>query len=225
LGGRNAADQFGWLRLSLQHGLGDVVAVACAALVGVAGAHAVAGTIKQASRQERGRAPQPAAPCNRVGLKFALHLLKQTWLENGLMLSAVNLAPIDDLADIEAVLEEIGERAHAKAAASDTAAIRKPPPLAANALPIKLLRKGANGAKLQILRKDHPDHFGLGRDDHNLLIHCGIAERDRAADPNSLALGGSDLVAHPFPDQLAFELGKGQQHIERKPPHAGAGIE
>jgi hypothetical protein len=57
------------------------------------------------------------------------------------------------------------------------------------------------------------------------LSTAGIAERDRAADPNSLALGGRDLVAHPLPDQLALELGKGQQHIEREPPHAGAGVE
>jgi hypothetical protein len=28
-----------------------------------------------------------------------------------------------------------------------------------------------------------------------------------------------DLVAHPLADQLALELGKGQQHVERQPPH------
>jgi hypothetical protein len=33
------------------------------------------------------------------------------------------------------------------------------------------------------------------------------------------------IFAHPLPDQLPLELGKGQQHIEREPPHAGAGIE
>jgi hypothetical protein len=78
---------------------------------------------------------------------------------------------------------------------------------------------------LQILRKDYPNHFGLSRDDHNLLIHCGIAEGDRTPDPNSLALGGSDLISHPLPDQFALELGKGQQHIERKPAHARTGVE
>ena len=44
LGGGNAADQSGRLGLSLQHGLGDVIAVAGAALVGMAWAHAVAAT-------------------------------------------------------------------------------------------------------------------------------------------------------------------------------------
>jgi hypothetical protein len=52
-----------------------------------------------------------------------------------------------------------------------------------SALPIKLLRQGANGAKSQVLRKDHPNCFGLGRDHRDLLIDRGIAERHRAADP------------------------------------------
>src|SRR5262249_42058998 len=62
LGGGNAADQSGRRGLSLQHGLGDVIAVAGAALVGVSWAHAVAVIVKKARAQERGRAPQPAAP-------------------------------------------------------------------------------------------------------------------------------------------------------------------
>src|SRR5262249_37677620 len=119
LGGRNAADQSGRLRLSLQHGLGDVIAVAGAALVGMGWAHAVAANVKKPSAQNRGGAPQPAAARYRLGRKFALHRLKQRGFENGLMLRAVNLAPVDDLADIEAVLEQMGERAHAKALAAD----------------------------------------------------------------------------------------------------------
>src|SRR5215467_1307917 len=62
LGGGNAADQSGRLGLILQHGLGDVIAVAGAALVGVGWAHAVAAIVKKTPAQQRGRAPQPAAP-------------------------------------------------------------------------------------------------------------------------------------------------------------------
>src|SRR5262249_26791530 len=62
LGGGNAADRSGRRRLILQHGLGDVITVAGAALVGVGWAHAVAAMVKKAPAQERGRAPQPAAP-------------------------------------------------------------------------------------------------------------------------------------------------------------------
>ena len=54
LGGGNAADQSGRLGLSLQHDLGDVIAVAGAALVGMAWAHAVAANVKQAAGQDGG---------------------------------------------------------------------------------------------------------------------------------------------------------------------------
>src|SRR5262249_58633154 len=57
LGGGNAADQSGRRGLILQHGLGDVIAVSGAALVGVGWAHAVAAIIKKVPAQERGRAP------------------------------------------------------------------------------------------------------------------------------------------------------------------------
>ena len=52
-----------------------------------------------------------------------------------------------------------------------------------------------------------------------------IAERHGSADPEALALGGRDLVAHPLADHLALELGEGEQHVEREPAHAGGGVE
>src|SRR5204863_5551944 len=54
LGGGYAADQSGRRGLSLQHRLGDVIAVAGAALVGVSWAHAVAAMVKQAPAQDGG---------------------------------------------------------------------------------------------------------------------------------------------------------------------------
>src|SRR5438874_967344 len=104
LGGGNA-DQSRWLEASLQYGLGDVIAVTGAALVGMSRAHAVAVIIKKAPAQERGGAAQPAAPHDRLGRELGLHRLEQREIENGLVLTAVNLAPVDHLADIEAVLE------------------------------------------------------------------------------------------------------------------------
>ena len=62
-------------------------------------------------------------------------------------------------------------------------------------------------------------------DDNELLIDAGVAERDRASDPDALAFGGGDLVADALPDDLALELGKGQQHVERETAHAAGRIE
>ncbi len=79
-------------------------------------AHAVAVRIKDAAGQKREWAPQPAAPRHRLGRKLGLHRRKQRGIENGLVFTTVNGAPVDHLADIEAVLEQVRERTHAKAA-------------------------------------------------------------------------------------------------------------
>src|SRR6516164_3476553 len=153
LGGGYAADQSGRRGLSLQHGLGDVIAVAGAALVGVRWAHAVAASVKQAPAQERGRAPQPAAPCPRLGRKLGLHRREQRTIHNRRLFAAMDLAPVDHLADIEAVLQEMRERAHAEAAAADGLAVRQPPRLAANPPPIEVLCERADRAELRYRAK------------------------------------------------------------------------
>jgi hypothetical protein len=56
LGGGNAADRSGRRGLALQRGLGHVIAVAGAALVGVGWAHLVAAIVGKAAGEERGRA-------------------------------------------------------------------------------------------------------------------------------------------------------------------------
>ena len=54
-----------------------------------------------------------------MGRKLGLHCLEQRGIDNGLVLTAMNLAPVDDLADVEAVLEQISERPHPKAPAAE----------------------------------------------------------------------------------------------------------
>src|SRR6266567_3977609 len=100
-------------------------------------------------------------------------------IENGLVLTAVNVAPVDHLADIEAVLEQMRERAHAEAASAARAAVRKPPRLAADPPAAEVVGKRTDGAKRKIPPKDRADRFGLGRRHHDLLVHRRIAERDR----------------------------------------------
>src|SRR6478736_2512101 len=124
---------------------------------------------------------------------------------NSAELTVVDLATVDQLADIEAVLEQIRERPHAEAAPADGPAGRAPPRLAANSPPIEVLRQRADGAELVITGKDCANRRSLGWYHEDLLVHRRIAERHRAADPKAFALGGSDLVAHPLPDQFPFE--------------------
>ena len=46
-----------------------------------------------------------------------------------------------------------------------------------------------------------------------------VAQERRAAGPLALAAGGGDLVAGALGDDLALELGEGQQHVEDQPAH------
>src|SRR5438132_9074622 len=153
---------------------------------------------KPRSRQRRAR----------LGRKLGLHRREQGTIHNRRLFAAMDLAPVDHLADIEAVLEQMGERPHAKAPPTDGPAGRAPPRLAANSPPIEILRQRADGAKLQITGKDCANRRSLRWYHEDLLVHRRIAERHRTADPNAFALGGRDLVAHPLPDQLPFELSK-----------------
>src|SRR3979409_2565108 len=100
------------------------------------------------------------------------------------------------------------ECAHAKRAAANDPTGRKLAKLATDTPTIEVIRQGADRAKLQVTHKDRANHVSLSRQHDNLLVHRRIAKRDRTADPDSLALGGRDLVAHPFSDYLTLELRK-----------------
>jgi hypothetical protein len=84
----------------------------------------------------------------------------------------------------------------------------------ADAAALKVLGQRPHRAKLQVTREQDAHGLGLRRDDDGLLVHRRIAERDRSADPDPFALRRRNLVAHPFADHLALELGKGQQDVE-----------
>src|SRR6202040_2059066 len=75
--------------------------------------------VKEAAGQNGGSAPEPDLPGDGVGGALGLHGLEQIAAEYRLMLAAMHLTPIGDLAEVEPGLEQMGERSHAKA---DTAA-------------------------------------------------------------------------------------------------------
>ena len=51
------------------------------------------------------------------------------------------------------------------------------------------------------------------------------AKRHEATHPHTLFLGSSDLIANALAGDLAFELGKRQQHVEGQPAHGRGGVE
>ena len=65
--------------------------------------------------QYNGGCDEPDLPGDGVGGALGLHGLEQIAAEYRLMLAAMHLTPIGDLAEVEPVLEQMGERSHAEA--------------------------------------------------------------------------------------------------------------
>src|SRR5690606_14375332 len=85
-----------------------------------------------------------------------------------------------------------------------------------------------DGFELQISLKDPADNAGLCviyPQASGASLRQIIAKWRAAAHPHALLFGRGNLVTDPLSGNLAFELGKGEQHIERQPSHAGGGIE
>src|SRR5262245_30700939 len=80
----------------------------------------------------------------------------------------------------------------------------------------KISNQGIHAAEFEIAPVDQSDLFGLTLHDGNLAVIHVVAEGEGTADPEALALGGCDLVPDPLRGDLAFELRKRQQHIERQ---------
>src|SRR5215469_8240795 len=77
----------------------------------------------------------------------------------------------------------------------------------------------AQAAEAQIAAEDGPDPVSLGFIDRYLAILGVVAERRHAADPETLAFGGGNLVADTLGRDLAFKLCKRQQHVQRQSAH------
>src|SRR6201988_138662 len=114
------------------------------------------------------------------------------------MLPAIHLPPVMDLADVEPVLEQMGERSHAKPDPAPLLALPAPVDLRLDATPVELREQSAHRPQLQIEGENGADRLGLRGHDLELLIDAAIAEGNGSADPETLALGGRDLVAPPL---------------------------
>src|SRR5258708_7586536 len=108
LGRRHARHAASFVLPVLQERMGYIVAVTHPQLVRVGRAHAIATIIENAAGQNAGRVPESDFPSNRIGGKLGLHRLEQVAVEDRLMLSGVNLAPVHYLAKVEPVRQGRG---------------------------------------------------------------------------------------------------------------------
>src|ERR1035437_1122384 len=142
LSGRHTRDATGFGLSLLQDRVRHIISVTHTELVGVRRAHAVAPVVEDATGENGRRALEPDLPRDGIGGKLGLHRLEQLTFEDRLMLSVMDSASIDYLADVEPVLEQMGERSHAETDAAPHAAIGKTIGLGSDAAPVEVLNQG-----------------------------------------------------------------------------------
>src|SRR6266849_1481315 len=170
--------------------------------------HSVAAVVENAAHQNGGRVYDTHMPFPGIFGQPGLDGVERGAVEDRLMLAGMDLAPVRDVADVEAVLEEMRQGADAISPAPHRPADREGAHLRDDVPSAKFLGQGSDRAAFEIEPEHGADRLGLLGYDDQLLADAGIAERDRAAHPNALALRGRDLVPDPLPDDLPLELRK-----------------
>jgi hypothetical protein len=124
-----------------------------------------------------------------------LDRLEELGLDDRRMQTGIGLLLMLDLATIVPVLQQVVEGAAAKPQTAHGPPAAGHPGLGANALRVEFCFEGGDRAKLQVALEDPADDLGLGLVDDEDMVAGIIAKRQDAAHPESLGLGGGDLVA------------------------------
>jgi hypothetical protein len=128
-----------------------------------------------------------------------------------------------DVGDVGQELVQAGSGEHLPAAGRTLARL---PPLVEPAPPVEFLHHGQERFLREVHREDGPHPHRLVLVDGELGVGQHVVAEDRhPARPLPLAPRGGDLVPRPLRDDLALELGEGQEDVERQPPHRVRGVE
>src|SRR6266516_6310507 len=110
VGRRYARDRTGVLPSALKQGGGHVITVPGRALLAGAGGHAIAAVIEDSARQQRGIIDPMLATSLGTRGQLALDRLEQFPVDDRRVLAGIVPPLVDDFADVNPVLEQIGQR-------------------------------------------------------------------------------------------------------------------
>src|SRR6266540_4935244 len=158
-------------------------------------------------------------------VELDLNGLEQLAIENGRLLALEDFTFVFDFSNIEAVAQKISEGPSREWDASDSPAGGQRAGLGLDAAPAQIGKQQIEAAQREITAEDITYGAGFLLHDGDAAILGMVAERHDASDPESLALGGADLVPDPLGGDLALELGKRQQDIQGQSAHGGCRIE
>src|SRR6202040_474519 len=182
---------------------------------GMARRHAVAVAIKHHAGEEAGLARSSAAlaPGSIAG-ELLLNGIPQWLIDDRRVLATMELALVNDLAEIGAVLQRLVERAARERLAADDAARKARPWLTFDPAGLELRLQQSDRAEFGIAAENQPNGIGLAVDHDELVVLRSIPERRYAAPPHPLPFRGGDLIADALLNDLALELRERQQNVE-----------
>src|SRR6516165_8460778 len=167
-------------------------------------------------------AGRPVGPLDAVLGEDGLHIVPKRFVDDGFMLAWIALALVDDFTPINPVLEHQVERTAGDRPAAIQAAIGGGADLADNAGAIEVLRQFPDRLEFDVTSEDVSDRLGLRGVDDELAVFDVVAERGLTAHPHALLLGGGDFVTDALAGNLALELSKRQEDVERQAPQFAA---
>src|SRR5207248_68416 len=163
---------------------GDIVAVARVLLDGMARRHLVPVTIKQHASEEARLPSFPAiVVLGSVAGKPRLDRIPERLIDDRLMFAKIRLLVVNDLAPVNAVLQDQVERAASKWLATRDPARGARPQLALDAQGQQLLLQQPDRPEPGIAAKNEAHDFRLAFDDDELAVLRLIAERRHPAHP------------------------------------------
>ena len=221
---RNSRDGAGLVRSAAQRGA-DVEAIANAVLAGKARSHAVALVIKELALEHSAAFRKLDLAFHGIGFEQFLHAVEGWAVQDRFMLSLEPFAAVMSFANVDPILEEVGEGTVGEWNAT---LIFRDLGFAAFGDDFPAIEFGdelAERSQLQVKTKDGPNGLGLGLVDDQLLVLGIVAEWHGAAGPFALAPAGGDLVSYALGRQLPFELGKGEKDVQGQPAHGRGGVE
>ena len=160
-----------------------------------------------------------------VLLQQRLHAGEHLRIDDRRVLACVDLVLVPHLADVRRVGEQLVQAALVERPAAPRIALLGRPLLGLPAPAVQFLHDGHQRAEFQVQGEDLADLFGFGFDHDQLRVHDIVAQERHPARPLALPPGGGDLVAGPFRDHLAFELGEREQHVQDQPAHRRGRVE
>ena len=140
-------------------------------------------------------------------------------VDDRLVLARMRCSFVHRLAEVDAVIEELVDRALVDQLARPLSAVLGDPGFRGVTGATELMAQLRRRAEAQETAEDQPHQLSLAFVHHQLAVDDVIAERRNTAHPHALATGGRELVANTLTDDLALELGKRQENVERQPAH------